>query len=272
MASISENGRTALSLRNRSKRGDYEPPLSTDLRGPCPIINALANHGYISRDGHNISSTDIKSAMAELGISNTIRTFLTYGAYLEYQPTRPTGFWAFIRNPVTYLLGHFGLRNPGQRNPSGVKCLNLDQLSRHGPVEHDASLSRRDFAQGDNHTSQKDLVQALLAASSNGMEFTTEDFVKLRQKRLTQQKLDNQELKFGAPENRVACGEIALIQGVFGDGSRQYSVPAPYMKALFEEERLPVEEGWRRRKWWPLGVVETVLRAKAIISGVGKID
>ena len=29
----------------------FQAPRSTDQRGPCPGLNALANHGYISRTG-----------------------------------------------------------------------------------------------------------------------------------------------------------------------------------------------------------------------------
>ena len=29
----------------------FQPPSDTDKRGPCPGLNALANHGYISHDG-----------------------------------------------------------------------------------------------------------------------------------------------------------------------------------------------------------------------------
>ena len=29
-----------------------------------------------------------------------------------------------------------------------------------------------------------------------------------------------------------------------------------HVKALFEEERLPREEGWKKRVWWALGLVE----------------
>lgn len=29
----------------------FQAPRSNDHRGPCPGLNALANHGYISRDG-----------------------------------------------------------------------------------------------------------------------------------------------------------------------------------------------------------------------------
>ncbi|KAF8912343.1 Chloroperoxidase [Mucidula mucida] len=29
----------------------YRPPKKGDLRGPCPGLNALANHGYMDRSG-----------------------------------------------------------------------------------------------------------------------------------------------------------------------------------------------------------------------------
>ena len=38
--------------------------------------------------------------------------------------------------------------------------------------------------------------------------------------------------------------------------SRGYSVPVPYVKAIFEDERLPVKEGWTKRSWWHLGLME----------------
>ena len=272
MSSTSERDESAPSTQNRPKRGEYVPPLPNDLRSPCPVVNALANHGYISRNGLNVNSVDIKSAMSELGIGSAIRTALTCTSYVEHQDNPPTGFWVFIRDPFAYFLRKIGLRNLNQRDSNGIKCLNLDQLSRHGAVEHDVSLSRRDFAQGDNHTPQKDLIADLVGSSSNGNEITTDDFVKLRQKRLVQQKQDNENLKFGAFENRVACGEIALIQSVFGSGRGRFDIPVSYVKALFEEERLPIREGWTRRKFWPVGLFEMTSQAKVIRDGVGSID
>lgn len=32
-------------------RHKFQAPSGSDQRGPCPGLNALANHGYISRDG-----------------------------------------------------------------------------------------------------------------------------------------------------------------------------------------------------------------------------
>lgn len=62
------------------RRGDYGAPSTADLRSPCPIVNALANHGYIPRDGRNVRSGEMYAAMAELGASCTVRATLTFGS------------------------------------------------------------------------------------------------------------------------------------------------------------------------------------------------
>lgn len=50
--------------------GQFQAPTSTDIRGPCPGLNALSNHGYLPRDGKNIHVTDIVLAMdKQLGIA-----------------------------------------------------------------------------------------------------------------------------------------------------------------------------------------------------------
>ena len=253
------------------QRGDYQAPQATDIRSPCPIVNALANHGYVPRNGCNVSYDEVKKALSELGISSTLRTALTYGSYLEHTDTPPTGAWAFIQNPFAYFLRQFGMRNPGQRDPSGKECLNLDQLDRHNTVEHDVSLSRRDFAQGDNHTSQKDLVAEILNSSSDGKKLTTEDFARLRKQRLEQQKRDNPDLMFGSPQEVLAYGEVGFIQTVFGHGNPKYDVPVPYVKALFEEERLPLKEGWKKRTWWTLGLIELNAQVQAVRKAIAAL-
>lgn len=58
----------------------------------------------------------------------------------------------------------------------------------------------------------------------------------------------------------ITCGQVAFIQALFGVGFPSYSVPVPYMKALFEEERLPFREGWRRRKLWSVGLIESLVQ------------
>ena len=40
----------------------YKAPGPTDLRGPCPAMNAVANHGYIARNGY----TNIQEAITAI--------------------------------------------------------------------------------------------------------------------------------------------------------------------------------------------------------------
>ena len=76
MASDSE----ILQRSSHLRRGDYGAPSTADLRSPCPVVNALANHGYIPRDGRNVRSDEMYAAMAELGASRTVRATLTFGS------------------------------------------------------------------------------------------------------------------------------------------------------------------------------------------------
>ena len=77
-----------------------------------------------------------------------------------------------------------------------------------------------------------------------------------RRQRLEQQERENPNLSFDSLAHQLGCTEIAVIQQLFGVKSRGYSVPVPYVKAIFEEECLPVKEGWIKRNWWPLGLME----------------
>lgn len=255
------------------RKGSYRAPSPTDIRGPCPIINTLANHGYIARDGRNIQASELRAAMSEVGVSLTLRQVLTSAVFLEHHDIpQATGFWPFIRNPFAYIFRTFALRAQGQVDASGVACLNIDELDRHDAVEHDVSMSRRDFAQGNNHSKQEDLVADMLASASDGKNITVDDWAKFRIRRIEQQKRDNAKLEFGSAQNAMGLAEAAFIQQTFGDRSRGWTVPVSYMAAIFGEERLPIKEGWRKRWWWPVGFVELTLQGQVFKKVVGSID
>ncbi|KMQ81480.1 hypothetical protein RF55_26199, partial [Lasius niger] len=144
------------------------------------------------------------------------------------------------------------MRRPGQTDSTGQKCLNLDQLALPDLVEHDISLSRFDHQQGDNISMQPDLVRDLLASSSDSKTLTLADLAELRKRRIARQREVNPGLHYGPLQHRFSCAEIALILTVLGDGDR---VPCDYVRAFFQEERLPIDEGWKRRQW-TLGLLE----------------
>lgn len=249
-------------------QGDYCPAKSSDIRSPCPIINSLANHGYMPRDGRNVLVSDFTHAMNQIGLSHALGASLSNPIFLERKvddaPKRSffANIWYYLRNPWALAFSAFAIRTPGQKDSSGRPCLNLDQLSIPGVIEHDISLSRRDYAQGDNHSMQPDLVQELLASSSDGGKtLTAEDLAGFRRRRIAEQQKANAQLSPKAATNSIGSGEIGFILDVFGDGKQ---VRCDHLRALFMEERLPVKEGWTKRRWWTVGIVELVTSAKRI--------
>ncbi|KAJ9495598.1 hypothetical protein LTR96_008883 [Exophiala xenobiotica] len=275
--------------------GTYTPSSPSDLRSPCPMINALANHNYLFHDGRNITAADFSSAMSLVGLSPFLGALFSNAVFLEHPTPTPTsspsapapGFFAsflsrlraILANPWEILPHRLGVLLPcnlrTQTNPEGrkVRVLNLDQLSLHGAIEHDISLSRRDTLQGDNHTPQADLIEQILSAASSdgGKTFSMDDLCALRRRRIETQRLKNPELQYGPFEHELGCGEIALLLKVFGDGTR---VRSDYLRAFFVEERLPIKEGWRigRRSWWrALGLVGLKWTVEKVKRRIGSV-
>lgn len=62
----------------------YAPPNDLSERGPCPALNTLANHGYINRDGKNIS-VDFMSVTLEkvFGLSFDDASLIALSAVLN---------------------------------------------------------------------------------------------------------------------------------------------------------------------------------------------
>ena len=250
------------------KRGTWAPAPPNSLRSPCPAVNSLANMGYISRDGRNIRANEIFSALNEFGISHVLAGIFTYPVYVEAPDSTapPPTLWHRLTNPFSTAFKYFGMRHPGQKDSEGIPVLNLDQLDRPHSVEHDISLARFDYAQGDNHTAQPELINDMLSSSTNGTTITISDFANLRKRRIERQRRDNPECNYEALQHQIACSEISLILKVFGDGKE---VPVEYVRAFFKEERLPREEGWQKRKWWTVGLVELNIMASKVKALIG---
>ena len=236
--------------------------------------NALANHGYLPRDGRNVRYSEVSEGLNQYGLSDLLRWIFAYPIFLEHEPKdgkTQKSWWSILTHPIDYALRGFGMRNPDQKDSENLPCLNLDQLGLHNVVEHDVSLSRLDIAQGDNITPQPDLIAGILASSSDGKTITLDDFVQLRRRRYTKQKADNPGLDFKDPQIQVACSETGLILKIFGDGKQ---VPVEYMKAFFQDGRLPREEGWRlTNTWWTLGFFELqsfATRMKGLLGPPGE--
>lgn len=256
--------------------GQYEPAPPNASRSPCPVVNALANHGYIERSGCKIYMEDLNASMRHVGMSPLLGSVFAKPTYLEFQDPakaylkKPVTFlqrlWTLLNNPYTFF-DYFGCWKPSQVC-DGKRYLNLVNLASHGAIEHDISLTRRDEGQlQGNNDAQQDLVDDMLACSSDGGKtLTVEDLGRFLRSRIQQQLHDNPELVYGPANHQVNCGQVALMMGCFGNGK---SIPCSYVKAIFQDERLPWKEGWTKRTWWTMGVLEFFGAVQRMIAEVG---
>lgn len=95
---------------------NWAPPGPGDVRGPCPAMNSMANHHIIPHNGKNLTVPLLAEALAgTFNLSQEMGTIVsTIGLATAPDPS----------------VGHF----------------DLNHLNKHNAFEHDASLSRVDFA------------------------------------------------------------------------------------------------------------------------------
>jgi hypothetical protein len=105
----------------------------TDVRSPCPMLNTLANHGLIARDGRNIRSDDLFDALMLMGAPPMVTVGILKMVYTQLKEA----------NPEALFLSQFG----------SLDTLDLDRLTVFGVLEHDVSLTRNDSTQAPYSTS-----------------------------------------------------------------------------------------------------------------------
>ncbi|KAJ6596147.1 Chloroperoxidase [Mycena vulgaris] len=204
------------------KTHEYQAPAAGDIRSVCPAINAMANHGYIRRDGKNISMYAIFSGLkACYGLSTPLAAFLTAGG------------WFLIKR---------------------IGRISLLDLGVHGGVEHDASVVHVDCPAGQKdapvavHPKLVDeFARHVVEAASSGASHTLpEAEVVVTGHDIVQTRLRREKLSkpLDALHAEIARGEMAIILGVWQQsmGGRE-GAPLPWMRTWLGEERLP--EGWR---------------------------
>ncbi|KAJ7350694.1 Cloroperoxidase, partial [Mycena albidolilacea] len=191
----------------------FIPPKPTDLRGPCPALNALANHGYLPRNGQNITIRSVLQASQDV---------------YNIDPAVLTG------------VAKLGLLTSNEPD-----SFTLNDLKLHGTIEFDASLSRGDFALGDN-TRFNETIFSTLANSNPGVDYYDVpsagqvQFARLAESERTNPNLTNTDKEIG-----FRSFTFALTLAVFGNVTTGIA-PKNFVQIWFREERLPFAEGWAR--------------------------
>jgi hypothetical protein len=106
---------------------EWQTPSESDKRSPCPALNTLANHGYLNRNGQQITAKQMQDAMSRV---------------YNLSPA------------VGWLLANAAVKGLSPKNG----MISLDQLQKHGFIEHDASLVHDDTALGSNWIINNDFL------------------------------------------------------------------------------------------------------------------
>ncbi|KAL2166318.1 hypothetical protein VTG60DRAFT_2950 [Thermothelomyces hinnuleus] len=208
---------------------EWHPPGPGDLRGPCPMMNTLANHGILPRDGRGITKDVVIKAMKQ---------------GLNFDPALAVVMFdqAVIANP----------------EPNAT-FFTLDHLNRHNVLEHDASLSRADAFFGNNHVFNQTVFDQTRRYWPEPT-ITTTHMANAKIARQIESKAFNPEYRFTETVEHFSLGEMAAPFIAFGDLER-----ATVNKTLgSENERLPTELGWRVRD--EVVRVEAILRISDMIG------
>ncbi|KAJ7174778.1 Chloroperoxidase [Mycena filopes] len=210
--------------------GQYQAPAPGDARSVCPAINAMANHGYIRRDGRSISPYAIyRGLQACYGLSAPLALLLT------------TGGWFLIKR----LFYPWRWR------------ISLYDLGLHNGVEHDASIVHADCPPGQADAPiaiEPALVDEFAAAvlrsaaeeTGTGVGVNGEGEVVVTQADVIRTRIRRERVcpPLDALHAEIARGEMAIILGVWGKkmGGRE-GAPLSWVRTWLGVERLP--EGWR---------------------------
>ncbi|KAH7104010.1 heme-thiolate peroxidase [Auriculariales sp. MPI-PUGE-AT-0066] len=220
------------------KDHEFREPRATDARGPCPGMNSLANHGYISRTGVAEPAEMVTAVQEAYNMGWNIGTFITYASLLVEG------------NPLTNLLSigrHSDLTGP---NPEGFPKALVGGIATHGPFEGDTSQSRADFYWGDNVAFNESIFDQFLETCDryDGL-YNITSASEMRSQRYWHSRNTNPTFTFDVPRYVTAYAETTFPLAYFNDGRRErqgLAADCRQMRSFYEYGRMP--EGFHRRE------------------------
>ncbi|KAJ7239836.1 Chloroperoxidase [Mycena rebaudengoi] len=221
----------------------YHPfiaPGPNDQRGPCPAMNTLANHGYISRNGIT-SFEEIIHATGEA--FNIDRDTASGMAALNFL-TRG--------NPFVNKISIGGVSPFVPPLPFKIDGPKTQGIQKHGRVEGDASITRSDVFIGNNRNFNQTLfdmeLQQLAKFGDDGPDgpatvFNLQTLIEIKRQNFeSDQALDP---AFALPQRRLngAYRELSFLMTVFANGTTKLATKR-IIGSFFMNQTFP--ENWFR--------------------------
>lgn len=172
---------------------EYVAPKKGDLRGPCPGLNAMANHNFLPHDGYATIQQYIDATEQVVGMGPELALFLSVlGGALDGDLTA----WSMGGTPTIAQGGATGVLGNGL---SGS----------HNKYESDASPTRPDlYEAGNDYQCVTSQFQDLIKYSPGG-SVTMESLTSFRSHRFDQQ-IQNNKYFFNGPFTGVLVRSILV--------------------------------------------------------------
>ncbi|KAI2793986.1 hypothetical protein POX_a00576 [Penicillium oxalicum] len=192
----------------------WRPAGPGDVRGPCPMLNTLANQDFIPHHGRDLTEEQVVNGLkSSINLAEDFsRSFFKAGLRTNLTP-----------NATTF---------------------SLDDLSHHNILEHDASLSRRDYYDGDDHSFDSATFDQTRSYWKEPM-IDVRQAAQARQARVDTSNATNPTFSLSDAAKKTTFIESSAYMLAFGD-KKAGSVQKAYIEYFFQNERLPTELGWQR--------------------------
>ncbi|KAJ6512282.1 Chloroperoxidase [Mycena vulgaris] len=196
----------------------FQPPSADDYRGPCPGLNALANHNFIPHSGIVGFATAILQSNRVFGLeldTATIAAVLAlFGADLLSPDLRFSIGAAPTPGLLSGILVGLGLAGP----PTGLS-------GTHNQFESDSSVTRGNFYQfdGNNYNLQLPYFQALydLQPGPGDSDYDQDVIFRHSQIRFRQSIAQDPDFFYGPVQMFVSCLTHNLVYGLMSNHSAE---------------------------------------------------
>ncbi|KAI5204441.1 Cloroperoxidase [Aureobasidium subglaciale] len=220
----------------------WHPAGPSDLRGPCPMMNTLANHGFIPHNGGNITRDNaIKGLRDGLNFDADLASLMWDEAIIA-NPEPNATFFTLL--DITFL-------NPSSSDANGFAVTILTATI----------LSRMDAYYGNNHVFDPETF-ATSTRYWTDETLTANMLTNSKLARMIESRAFNPNYTFTKNNENFSLGEVAAPFIAFGD-TTAVTVPRDLVMYFFgecsrtilwnnadfqkEHERLPHELGWTKK-------------------------
>ncbi|KAK5126273.1 hypothetical protein LTR85_010508 [Meristemomyces frigidus] len=218
----------------------YVAPGKTDVRGMCPTLNTMANHGYISHTGITTFAEAANACQITLGFGYDTCSFLSALGLLAGGDLVSGA----------YSIGGADSRVPNTLGPSlGI--------SKHGFFEVDNSISREDYYFGNQADFRLDRWEELVSITQKyDGEFGNSAFAEERVLRYNDAKNNNPEFDAGIRWLAVTNAERVFIFRALPNGTHETLADYQNVAPFYLNETFP-EEWFRRANAYSLAETGT---------------